>query len=84
MWGKPLFGLQRAVSPTNFCIDPEFLKSAGFRPNDTLTAEIKDGKIILSRAFRHRTLRERAEAYGGELRLSDEMNWGEPRGSEVW
>ena len=62
----------------------EFLKSAGFRPNDTLTAEIKDGKVILSRAFHHRTLRERAEAYGGELRLSDEMGWGEPRGSEVW
>ena len=62
----------------------EFLKSAGFRPNDTLTAEIKDGKVILSRAFHHRTLQERAEAYGGELRLSDEMDWGEPRGSEVW
>ena len=25
VWGKPLFGLQRAVSPTNFCIDPENL-----------------------------------------------------------
>lgn len=62
----------------------EFLKSAGFRPNDTLTAEIKDGKVVLSRAFRHRTLRERAEDFGGELFLSDELDWGEPCGSEVW
>lgn len=62
----------------------EFLKSAGFRPNDTLTAEIKDGKVILSRAFHHRTLRERAEDFGGELFISDELDWGEPCGSEVW
>jgi len=62
----------------------EFLKSAGIQPNDTLTAQIIDGKIVLSRAFVHRTLKERAEAYGGELHLSDEMDWGEPQGSEVW
>ena len=62
----------------------EFLKSAGIQPNDTLRAQIIDGKIVLSRAFVHRTLKERAEAYGGELHLSDEMDWGEPQGSEVW
>ena len=62
----------------------EFLKSAGIQPNDTLTAQIIDGKIVLSRTFVHRTLKERAEAYGGELHLSDEMDWGEPQGSEVW
>ena len=62
----------------------EFLKSAGFQPNDTLTAEIVDGKIVLSRVFRHRTLKERAEPYGGELRLSEEFDWGVPAGSEVW
>ena len=62
----------------------EFLKSAGFSPNDTLKAEIVNGTIVLSRAFRHRTLQERAEPYGGELRLSDELDWGDPAGSEVW
>ena len=29
----------------------EFLKSAGFSPDDVLNAEIQDGKIILSRSF---------------------------------
>lgn len=62
----------------------EFLASAGIKPDDTLTAEVHDGKIILSKAFQHRTLQQRAEAYGGQLNLSDELDWGEPQGSEVW
>ncbi|MBR3108761.1 MAG: hypothetical protein IKH30_16495 [Clostridia bacterium] len=32
----------------------------------------------------HRTLKERAEACDGELHLSEEYDWGEPVGSEVW
>lgn len=62
----------------------EFLKSAGIRPDETLTAEVVDGKIVLSRAFVHRSLRERAAEYGGQLNLSDEIQWGAPAGSEVW
>ena len=62
----------------------EFLKNAGFQPNDMLTAEISDGKIILSRGFRHRSLKERAAEYGGKLNLSEEIDWGEPMGDEVW
>ena len=49
-----------------------------------LTAEISDGKIILSRGFRHRSLKERAAEYGGKLNLSEEIDWGEPMGDEVW
>lgn len=62
----------------------EFLASAGIRPNDTLNAEIVDGKIVLSPCFRHRPLRERAEAFGGQLHLSEELPRDEPKGSEVW
>ena len=62
----------------------EFLRSAGFSPDDTLTVEAVDGKIILSRAFTHRSLSQRAAAYGGQLNLSDEIEWAEPEGSEVW
>ena len=38
----------------------EFLKRAGLGPNDTLEAEIVDGRIVLTPGFRHRSLRERA------------------------
>lgn len=62
----------------------EFLALAGIRPSDTLTAQIIDGKIILSKQFTHRTLVQRAEAYGGELHLSEELQAPIPVGSEVW
>ena len=62
----------------------ELMKSAGIKQNDTLDAEVVDGRIILTPAFRHRSLRERAEEYGGNLNISGEFDWGEPVGSEVW
>ncbi len=61
----------------------EFLRKAGITNDDTLNAEIVDGQIILSPVFRHRSLKERAAAYDGNLNLSDEIEWGEPVGSEV-
>ena len=62
----------------------EFLASAGFRPDEVLNAEIRDGKIILSKSFQHRTLAERAAKFGGSLNLSEEIPRGEPQGNEVW
>lgn len=62
----------------------EFLRSAGFSPDDTLTAEVVDGKIVLSRAFAHRSLKDRAADYGGQLNLSGEIEWASREGSEVW
>lgn len=62
----------------------EFLASAGIRPDDTLIAKVVDGQIILSKPFSHRTLKQRAEAFGGELHLSDELPICDPVGSEVW
>lgn len=62
----------------------EFMQRAGIKPNDTLNAEIVDGKIILTPAFRHRSLKERAAEYDGNLHLSEEIEWNEPLGSEVW
>lgn len=62
----------------------EFLAAAGMKPDDVLNAEIKDGKIILSKAVPHRTLQQRAATYGGSLNLSEEVDWGEAQGNEVW
>ena len=60
------------------------MKQAGIKKDNTMTKEIKDGKIILTPGFRHRSLKERAEEYGGNLNISGEFDWGEPIGSEVW
>ena len=62
----------------------EFLRNAGIQLNDTLNAEIINGKIVLTPEFRHRSLKERADAYGGQLNLSGELEREEPVGSEVW
>ena len=62
----------------------EFLASAGIKPDDVLNAEVQDGKIILSKTFRHRTLQERAAAFDGKLNLSEEIIWDDPHGNEVW
>ena len=62
----------------------EFLREAGISMEDTLNAEIVNGQIILTPMFRHRSLRERAAEFNGELNLSDEIEWDEPVVSEVW
>lgn len=62
----------------------EFLREAGITTEDILKAEIVHGQIILTPAFRHRSLQERAAAYGGQLNLSAEMEREEPVGTEVW
>jgi len=60
------------------------LQEAGMALNDTLTVEVENGKIILSKAFRHKTLDERIRESGVQLTGIDELDWGEPKGNEVW
>ena len=62
----------------------EFMKAAGLSVNDFLNVELINGQIVLTPQFRHRSLRERAQDYDGELHLSEELDWGEPEGTEVW
>ena len=62
----------------------EFLEASGFKLNDSLEIHAMKDQIVLSRPFVHKTLKERAEAYNGHLNLHQELDWGEPVGSEVW
>ena len=65
-------------------LSKEILETAGIHVNDYLEVEVVDGNIILSRQFRHKTLEERAAAYGGRLEPYEEIDWGEPVGREIW
>ena len=60
------------------------LQEAGIEINDKLTLKVEDGKIILFKAFRHRTLEERIRDSGCELSGIGELDWGEAQGNEVW
>ncbi|MBQ1241030.1 MAG: AbrB/MazE/SpoVT family DNA-binding domain-containing protein [Lachnospiraceae bacterium] len=62
----------------------EVLEMAGFSLNDVLSVNVSNGVIMLTREFKHKTLEERAAAFGGELNLDGEYDWGEPLGREVW
>ena len=76
--------LKKWGNGTGIRFTKEFLREAGIAPNDTLTAEIINGQIVLTPSFRHRSLKERAAAFGGDLKLSNEMERDEPVGTEVW
>ena len=62
----------------------EVLKSAGIALNEILDVTVSDGVITLTKPFRHKTLEERAAAFGGKLMLDGEYDFGEPVGREVW
>ena len=61
------------------------LNEAGFLPDDILAVKAENGRIVLYRSPKHKTLEERAAEYGGKLNLDGEMDWrGDPVGNEVW
>ncbi len=39
---------------------------------------VVDGDIVFSKLFKHKTMEERAAAYGGKIGAYEEMSWGEP------
>ncbi|MCR4685967.1 MAG: AbrB/MazE/SpoVT family DNA-binding domain-containing protein [Lachnospiraceae bacterium] len=65
-------------------IPKEILQEASIGENDILDIEVLNGKIILTKQFRHKTLEERVAAYGGKLNLDGEFDWGDPVGREKW
>lgn len=65
-------------------IPKEVLQSAGIAVNEVLDISVSNGVIILKKAFKHKTLEERAEEYGDQLNLDGEYDWGKPMGREIW
>ena len=63
-------------------LSKEVLQMAGFRNDEYLEVRFVDDGIVLSKSFKHRTLEERAEEFGGKLGVYEEMNFGEPVGRE--
>ena len=62
----------------------EVLKSSGISSGDILEITTGDGIITLSKPYRHKTLEERIKESGVPLKLSSEMDFGEPIGREIW
>lgn len=62
----------------------EILDTAGIHIDDILDVQIKDGNIILTKKFKHKTLEERAAECRGKIGPYDEFTWGEAKGREHW
>lgn len=65
-------------------LSKDLLDFAGIKVNDFLNVELIDGNIVLKKTFRHKTLEERAEEFGGKLGSYEEIKWGDPVGRERW
>ncbi len=65
-------------------LSKELLNSLNIHKDDLLDIKVEDGKIILSKTFKHKTLEERVKEFGGEMPKFEEYNWGQPEGREVW
>ena len=60
------------------------MQEAGLQVNEKISLIAREGKIIIQKAFIHKTLEERAAEYGGALGPYEEADWGEPAGRELW
>ena len=60
------------------------LRELGISVGEPLVISTDHERIILEKKYRHRSLEERAESFGGELGPYTEYNWGEPAGREIW
>ena len=65
-------------------LSKKVLELAGMQMNEEVDVLVENGRIMLEKIHRHQTLEERAAAYGGKLGPSEEYDWGEPVGREVW
>jgi len=59
------------------------MHKAEIQLNDHLQIEAQNDHVVLSKPFRHKTLRERVEESGIPITVLDEYDWGEPQGDEV-
>ncbi len=62
----------------------ELLDTIGVHIDDYLDVEVRDGSIILSKTFKHKTLEERAAEYKGKIGPYEEFAWGDAEGREQW
>lgn len=65
-------------------LSKDILQAANISIDDFLEVSVSDGVITLVKTIRHKTLEERAAAFGGNLYLDGEFDFGEPVGREVW
>ncbi len=65
-------------------LSKEILNIAGFGESEYLEIEAKEGEIILKKRNKRLSLEERAAKFGGKLEVSQEIDYGQAVGREIW
>lgn len=65
-------------------IPKNIMKECNFHIDEPVDIEVNNNELIIRNTFKHKSLEERAEAYGGKLGPFEEYDWGEPADGEVW
>ena len=63
-------------------LSKSILEKAGMKVEDTLVCDVSKNRIVIRKAFRHKTLEERMEEYDGKIEVCA-YDWGEPEGREI-
>lgn len=64
-------------------IPKSILQMLGWNERESVRMDAADGKLILSRPRRHKTIEERFAGFSGNY-VKENVDWGEPEGKEVW
>ena len=76
--------LQKWGNSDGIRIPSVFLKSLNLKTNDRIKIEQIDDKIVISKSDRDKiSLKKLFDEYNGE-NLTNEFEWDEPRGKEIW
>lgn len=61
-----------------------FCKELGLEVNDEVDLEVKGDLLVISKPAEAYTLKARMEGWDGIRYQSEEVDWGEPVGKEIW
>ncbi|MDO5330935.1 MAG: AbrB/MazE/SpoVT family DNA-binding domain-containing protein [Bacillota bacterium] len=64
-------------------IPKHILESLKWNDDEDIVLTIKDGKVVIERAYKRKNIKELFADFEGEY-TPVEMDWGEPVGEEVW
>ena len=61
-----------------------FCKELGLGINDEVNMEVRDNQLVISKPANEHTLKSRMASWDGIRYKSEELDWGEPVGEEIW
>ena len=75
--------IQRWGNSQGIRIPKVLTDTVNWKENEELSVSVKNDKIIIEKAVRHKTIQELFADYDGAY-VPVQIDWGEPAGNEIW